>query len=641
MQRTEPHEIDTRAQRVLEYKLPSNLVVRRQTSDDYGIDAEIELFVEGQSTGTIFKIQLKGQKEPKVSVDGKSISYTFLVSRGTYLIEQIEIPTIFILVDVSREIVYWSDIHSNNELVSSYHEAKSKGQDSFTIYFATDNTLPDTLRVLLDTVVISAHHIALRRVARIIPPVYADFTANLSSVDDELRHLSQKYEIANAEKLRRFIQSESYDEAERLIDAILSSSERSHEAKFDAFLHVERIFIGKYGGQKGDMTKVEFDLWIANELTALANAAGNERLMELAKAFTLSADLFFLVNRDMALFHNWRMHHDAAGKPLSTSDTLPYWSSLLKIERTRVERMVLDTYESMMSEIPLLIERDWVSVPDVITRAIFSMSIFLLRLKEENLTENVTAIGKSINGLIDFTVAVAEQMPQVRERDAIFDRCVIAYEMQLTAQRENDLKKQEIQAMALGVLDRISDKHMKTKARARLDESIRKVNEEVYTSAQIDWNALEEHYRRQAKVFGIDLSLAEEKIYDRDHPRYLDAQIAWIINIGIQDLNPTRILRNCKHLVYDYSGGIGEPAKVLRLPSARSKVMGCILHLEHGAIGAYSLDDIYAKFSGEHCINCADQAPHEDSWQYSSDWHERQIEAWKKKQADYRRRKQS
>src|SRR5688572_30251134 len=99
MFRPPAHEIDARAQRIFAYKTPGDIVIRSQSSDDYGIDAELELFPEGQSTGTIFKVQLKGQRNTETTDKGKVISYSFPVRKATYLIEQIEIPAIFVLVD--------------------------------------------------------------------------------------------------------------------------------------------------------------------------------------------------------------------------------------------------------------------------------------------------------------------------------------------------------------------------------------------------------------------------------------------------------------------------------------------------------------------------------------------------------------
>ncbi len=639
MQRPEPHEIDTRAQRIFEYKMPNNVVVRRQASDDYGIDAEIELFVDGRSTGTIFKVQLKGQKSPQVTADGNTISYNFPVHKGTYLIEQIEIPTVFILVDVTNEVVFWCDIHSNQELIDAYLDAKGKAQDSFTFHFYTSNVLPHTLSSLFDTIITSANHIALRRVSRIKPPTYVGYVSNLPDIQNELNHLSQKFEIANAEKLRRFVHEKNYDEAENLIAAILSSPERSNEAKFDALLRTENIFIGKYGGQKGDTSKVEFDISLAEDLTKLAEGIQSKKLRLLAHAFTLSARLFYLVNQDMQLFHNWKVHqvhHDSLGKALDTSETIPFWLQILEAERTRVTRTIMDAYEDATNVISELISEDWLSVPDLVTRIIFSMSIFHLRLNEEGLSENALYVRNLINGLIDFVVAMATRMPQSRERDAIYDRCVIAYEMQITIYADDEENKQQIFERALELVNQIIDEQMKTIASARLTASLNKAKPST-SASDIDWDALANYFRRQAKLIGIDLNLASENISDRNHPKYLDAQIARIIDLGIRDLNPTRILSNCKHLIYAYSGGIGEPAKILGLDSARSKTMGCILHLEHRAIGGYSLDSLYMQFRENHCSKCPHVHPHDPSWQYTTQWHNRRIEDWKEAQSKYRK----
>ncbi len=53
------HELETESQRAFGTALPASLVVRA-LSDDYGIDREVEVFVEGQLTGLTFKVQLKG-----------------------------------------------------------------------------------------------------------------------------------------------------------------------------------------------------------------------------------------------------------------------------------------------------------------------------------------------------------------------------------------------------------------------------------------------------------------------------------------------------------------------------------------------------------------------------------------------------
>jgi len=51
--------------------MPPEWVVRRQT-DDYGVDYEVEVFAEGQSTGVVFKVQLKGRSSVKLVSKGRA-----------------------------------------------------------------------------------------------------------------------------------------------------------------------------------------------------------------------------------------------------------------------------------------------------------------------------------------------------------------------------------------------------------------------------------------------------------------------------------------------------------------------------------------------------------------------------------------
>ena len=135
--------------------------------------------------------------------------------------------------------------------------------------------------------------------------------------------------------------------------------------------------------------------------------------------------------------------------------------------------------------------------------------------------------------------------------------------------------------------------------------------------------------RRQAAALGINLELAE-KIADPGLKDDTDTRIAWIVDVGLKDLNPTRILKACTHLVFEYSGALGIPAQMLGLHSAQRKLLGCTLHLEHGMASSFLLDDAYKDFSERYCASCPDIEPHPDDWIFTEPWYNRQIEILEK-----------
>jgi hypothetical protein len=123
---------------------------------------------------------------------------------------------------------------------------------------------------------------------------------------------------------------------------------------------------------------------------------------------------------------------------------------------------------------------------------------------------------------------------------------------------------------------------------------------------------LRAYYAQQAAALGVDLS-------DPDDP------IARVIRIGLEDLDPTRVLKNCQH-IYVFITSHGMPAEMLGLPTAGFKQIVC---LKHGhSVEALSLDGAYATFSEVapwakdkiRCQNCPDKACHSEKWEWTEEW---------------------
>ena len=98
--------------------------------------------------------------------------------------------------------------------------------------------------------------------------------------------------------------------------------------------------------------------------------------------------------------------------------------------------------------------------------------------------------------------------------------------------------------------------------------------------------------------------------------------VAQIVRIGIKDLDPTRILRNCRHF-YIALGSIGLPARMLQLYTAGHKTLYCTFH-RYG-IGTLSLDDAYDYMKENHCSKCKDKSEHPKDWKWSREWQQEQF----------------
>jgi hypothetical protein len=124
-------------------------------------------------------------------------------------------------------------------------------------------------------------------------------------------------------------------------------------------------------------------------------------------------------------------------------------------------------------------------------------------------------------------------------------------------------------------------------------------------------------YRNMAFALGIDLS-------DADNP------FSEMVNIGIDDLDPTRVLRNCEHMIVTL-GRRGHTmvhailAQQLQLPTMGPKVVHCSLH-KYTRIGI-SFDETYERFRTDYCDKCPDRAPRLEDWHYTHEWQQSENQA--------------
>jgi hypothetical protein len=117
-------------------------------------------------------------------------------------------------------------------------------------------------------------------------------------------------------------------------------------------------------------------------------------------------------------------------------------------------------------------------------------------------------------------------------------------------------------------------------------------------------------YENMASAIGIDLSDPEDFL-------------SQMVRIGIDDLDPTRVLRDCAHMFTTLSRRghtffhlmLGQQ---LQLPTMGAKIIHCTLH-KYTRVGL-SLNETYERFRQDYCDQCPDRQPRAADWHYTHEW---------------------
>jgi hypothetical protein len=234
-------EISRRAGRIFANKLPANLVSRSQEDqEDYGVDWELEPILEGEKpSGFIFKAQQKGTEKLELVNGGTTISFHGLSTRkAKYYLQELRIPTVFIVVDVTHENAYWVEIQGNSQIEQAYEEAVLRGDDSLTVHIPTSNKLPQTFDALISAIsraqdVITVRHVVEAESSRLVEAAAREdeFRAHLEA----LRRHADWFRLEHIERLKR---SREFASAQNECDRVLRSDAETSEMRLAAALNL-------------------------------------------------------------------------------------------------------------------------------------------------------------------------------------------------------------------------------------------------------------------------------------------------------------------------------------------------------------------------------------------------------------------
>ncbi len=597
MKQPEQHSIGRLAERCFVKSLPSSWPARKQSEDDYGIDYEIEVFKpEGgsfESTGIIFKAQIKGTKKIQISTDGKIISFNLDIEKGRYLLEEIKIPAIFVICDVISDNCYWTELQSNHKILESYEKAKANSQNSFTIHIEVSSTVRKNHNKIVEAVARCISTLSLRQFTECS---VLDFIDSAEFIDEDrlLEEIKVKKGALEYYKLEKYIASKDREGASKTVELLLKNPDTPVEIKFAATLVKVNLFV--MIARNGDEERSGFyekRQEIEQEALEIVKE-GPPNLKALASALICASELQIKCFEDYHLYTNFLMQQQQPDI---------YWLLCIIHRRSVLVKEIINKFNECNKKLTNILEkRYYAAFPQAVGRICESINQLVLRMRIEGLNETA----KKFVFWADNVLNMAKRIAKEYELWTLVS--YLAYEKALFAdiRDRNDIEKRF--KLAEDWIESIPGDEVREKGRTKLLEVRQIVSNNKRLGQPLEIAEEQEYYRRQAQALGI-------RIDDSNN------DTAKAVKIGIDDLNPERILKNCVYLFVRIVN-VSDIGNMLNLLTVGNKEVKCIIH-GHTMEG-FSLDIIFKEFQGVYCSGCKNRKPHSKDWRWSREWQQEQ-----------------
>jgi Domain of unknown function (DUF4365) len=555
---------------------------------DYGADLNVEVFANGETTGVTFKVQVKSSEATTYSQDCTHVSEQISRPNAKYWAAELRTPVVLVHADINSGQSFWI-LPQLDKSILQFLEQTDK--DTISVHIPTSNHVSNAAEQLLDSLAQAETVLAARSITG--TTVLGFLQAIEGRIDKEqvfcsLKNKSDALGIARAEE---FVKSGPLDQVIADMERAISDAKATVENRFWAVLVLERAEVVKASqvGRMADLPQIQMSVCVRLKEVS---RHGPHHLKFYCLIAKLAAQLHVLTSREFMLYINDKINR--------ASQVDKFWQSVLRIERARLTRAIVRKFEQCLRVIGYSLNSDSLgALPHAMVRVIMGITPFVHQLKEED--------PAAADAYVQSAFAISRLAADVALLTGDEDTAgwVAGYAACLVPGGTT-----EITSWAEGVIKKIKDETRRAYFAENLREAL-----EIASKADKKLAIVEEQeiYRRMADAQGINLA-------DPNDP------IAKIVNIGISDFDPTRVLRNCRHLFVTI-GSIGLPGQWLCLPTAGSKVLHCTL--KRKSIGGISLDGLYTSFKSEYCDGCNECKPHPVGWSYTHEWQLRQNELHK------------
>jgi hypothetical protein len=563
---------------------------------DYGRDFEVEVFLKKKTIGVLFNVQLKSTEQPALSVDGDFISVELDMSSARYLAHELETPTILIQADVTQKRLFWAAPQIDKSLLKTL-EMRPDGK-TCTVRISTKNELPATKDELLDTVTELLTTLAARRLTRTGTREFVAATASIAETTDLKQNLRDKIDFLEIMDAQKLTEAGEFDAARQALQSVIASSQAGIEPKFFAVLIEEKNErLSLRGADRHGTRHVDLIRSTADKLLKLTRG-GPGALKYYALVARVAADFYALTHEDWGLYQNWKIHK-------TTGDL--WWRAELRVMRAETSRRVERKLTQFLRLVRLSERTSYQSaLPLAFLRIVEGGATLINRLDDEGLTDAAASIRDVIFRVCKLSAAIAAEFSMHNERA----RAAISAGM---LSRNHQA---ECVLWAMAEADQIADDEIRSWAKERIADQPATLGPEELSDEPMPMPMEQQVYENMASAMGIDLSDAENPF-------------SQMVKTGIDDLDPTRVLRNCTHMFVTLSQR-GHNffhmalAQQLQLPTMGAKVIHCTKH-KYTRVGM-SFDETYELFKTDYCDKCPDRQPRPTDWQYTHEWQQGENE---------------
>ncbi|MEZ5993603.1 MAG: DUF4365 domain-containing protein [Planctomycetota bacterium] len=558
---------------------------------DIGRDLMIEVIENGEPTPLIVCSQVKGQAKVPV-VKGAFVTQRITARQLRYLVEK-TVPSVLFVVDESTGQIWWAMPQIDQSLLDHLRRARTP-KSKLMVRLPLSQTYNQE-----NFTKFRAHLDAAAQRAAVDTIRDGDLASFFSALDAEkdlkktTLTLQDRADAARMENAYRLIQGGHTREAAKEFGIVFGNPGSQAHSRITAYLYEHGLRLNhalqdnlkdRDVGADELRRALELDFEMKEQPKPYrVFARTNRRIVELSVLASSRLSFSMQISMGQGQFIKVAPEKLAVALAEAAKD--------ITRQVRRVTRMITVSWDHGRAFIPVLCQKALIALAPLWYSACI---------------EEDAASKRSIAELVDNLIGLGTDVAKNHKNWA--DLVGVATASTFFIEDTEDLW--EVAAdRAAKLLEGIEDAELRANEIARIRTHLNGMRAARLEDGGYDVEAHSALIRNLAYNQGIDVDTGTDEVCDS-------------IRLGIMDLSPERVMKNCSQLYVSmlFPDPVGH---VVKCPTMGVKELRCTQHGHVG--GGESLDDAYTAFVERFCATCSDCAPRPADFKWSPDWHEKEA----------------